>query len=159
MDEIVVRALYSIKPAMGEALHRDNIKYGNIIRQYFIQPEKQVEIPFFFYIDMKKELRRMYLCICSPAADNRDGGFQYFTESDFQDFLHIQHAGMSLPSAVISAVVAYVKKVPQCISLCLLWRQIERNGVMFKMAFVRAIAKWFVSRKPAAADRNYGAAL
>lgn len=70
MDEIVVTALYRIKARMGEAIHRENIKYGNIIRQYFIQPEKQVEIPFLFYIDMKKELRRMYLRIRSPAANN-----------------------------------------------------------------------------------------
>ena len=114
MNEIVVRALYSIKPAMGEAFHRENIKNGNIIRQYFIQPKKQVEIPHLFYIDMKKELCRMYLRVRSPAANNRDRYFQYFTEAGFQNLLHIQYTGMSLPSAVISAVVAYVKKVPQC---------------------------------------------
>jgi len=136
MDEIIVSALYSVEPAMGEAIHRDNIKYGNIVGQYFIQPEKQVEIPFLFYIDMKKELCRMYLRVCSPAANNCHRRFQHFTKRDFQNFLHIQYPGMFLPSAVIRPVVAYVKKVPQCISLYFLWRQIKRNGVMFKMAFV-----------------------
>ena len=83
MDEIIIRTLYRIKAAMGEAFHRHNIKYGNIIRQYFIQPEKQVEIPFLFCIDMKKELCRVYLRIRSPAADNRYRYFQYFTEGCF----------------------------------------------------------------------------
>lgn len=145
MDEIVVTALYRIKARMGEAIHRENIKYGNIIRQYFIQPEKQVEIPFLFCIDMKKELRRMYLRIRSPAANNCYRCFQYFTEAGFQNFLHIQYTGMFLPSAVLGAVVAYVKKVPQCIGLNLLWWQVEGDGLMFKMSFVRAIAKWLVS--------------
>jgi hypothetical protein len=152
MNEIIVSTLYCIKPAMGEAIHRDNIKYGYIIGQYFIQPEKQVEIPILFYIDMKKELCRVYLRVRSPAANNRDRRFQYFTKCCFQNFLHTQYPGMLLPSAVMRPVITYVKKVPQCISLYLFWRQVESNGIMLKMAFVRAIAKWLVSRKPAAAD-------
>ena len=159
MDKIIISTLHGIKPAMGEAFHRDDVKYGDIIGQYFIQPEKEVEIPCLFYIDMKKELGGMYLRVSSPAADNSDRRFQYFTEGGFQHFLHIQYTGMFLPSAVIGPVVADVKKVPQCISLYLLRRQIKRNGIMFKMPFVRAIAKWLVGRKPAAADRNNGAAL
>jgi len=40
MDKVIVAALYGIKPGMGQALRRDNIKNGNIIRQYFIQAEE-----------------------------------------------------------------------------------------------------------------------
>jgi hypothetical protein len=40
-----------------------------------------------------------------------------------------------------------------------LWRQIKSNCLMLEMPLMRAIAKWFVLRHAAAANRNYRAAL
>ena len=75
MDKVIVAALYGIKPGVGQALHRDNIKNGNIIRQYFIQAEEEVKIPFLLNINMKKKLTRMYLRVSSPATGNVNGYF------------------------------------------------------------------------------------
>jgi len=70
MDKIIISALDGIKAGVWQALHRDNIENGNIIRQNLIQPEKQVEIPFLLNIHVEKELAGMYLCISAAAANN-----------------------------------------------------------------------------------------
>ena len=75
MDKLIIRTLHGIEAAVGEAIDRDNVEYGNIIRQYFIQPEKQVEIPFLFNISMKKELACMNLSIRTSATNNIDRDF------------------------------------------------------------------------------------
>gem|GEM_PF-4682601 len=48
---------------------------------------------------------------------------------------------------------------PQAVPLYLLWRKVKCLCVVFKVAFVRAIAKGFVGRKTTAAYRNHGASL
>lgn len=75
MDKIIISTLYSIIAAMGQAFNRDDIEYRDIIGQYFIQPEQQVEIPFLFHINMKKKLRCMNVRVRSSAPDYINGDF------------------------------------------------------------------------------------
>jgi len=60
----------AIKPRVGQALHGDNIKNGDIIRQNLIQPEQQIEIPLLLYIYMEEELAGMHLRVGTPTADD-----------------------------------------------------------------------------------------
>lgn len=76
MDKIIVWSLYRIKTSVWLALHRDDIKNGNIIRQNFIQPEKQVELSIIFYIHMEKKLAGMHVGIGAAAAKNGNGLFK-----------------------------------------------------------------------------------
>jgi hypothetical protein len=73
---------------MRLALHGDDLKNGDIIGQNFIQPEKQVEIPFFIDICMKKILTGMHVRISTAAADYRNGFLQYPAHRRFHNFLH-----------------------------------------------------------------------
>jgi hypothetical protein len=61
---------------MRLALHRDDIKYGNIVGQQLIKAEKQIVIPLAFYIYMEKELTGMHLRIGTAAAGNVHGRFK-----------------------------------------------------------------------------------
>jgi len=117
MYKIIVGSLYGIKTGMRLTSHRDNTKNGNIIRQNFIQSEKQVEIPFLFNIRMKKELAGMYPGIRPSAAKNSHRCFKQFAQSLFQNLLHTYYPRMFLPAAVPGAVIGYVEEISQCIVL------------------------------------------
>ena len=105
--------MYGIKTCMWLALHGDNIKNGNIIRQYFIQPEKQVEFPVIINVSMEKKLAGMHMGIGTAAAKNGNGLFKQFTQRCLYHLLYTGHLWMFLPAIIPGAMIGYVEEISQ----------------------------------------------
>ena len=113
MEIVIVSSLNGVKPGMGLALHGNDIKNGYIIRQYFIQPEKQVEIPCLLNIRMKEELAGVHPGVGTSAAIYCNLFFQQFAQCIFQHILYTPCAGMFLPATIPGAMIGYMKKISQ----------------------------------------------
>jgi len=113
MDKIIISSLDCIEACMRLALHRYNIKNGNIVRQYFVQPETKVKTPILLNIHMEKELTGMYPGVRPSATNNSNGFLEQFAYCSFQNLLHIQYPRMFLPAAVPCAMIGYMKEISQ----------------------------------------------
>ena len=113
MNIVIVTSLYRIKPRMGQTCHRDKIKNGDIMRQTFIQSEKQIEFEIMLNIEMEKKLAGMYLGIRTSAANNCDGCFQHLAQCGLYNLLNTNNSGKLLPSPVIISVICNMKEIAQ----------------------------------------------
>lgn len=78
MQEIVIGTLNRIKSGMMLTIYRYDVKQCDIIRQDPVPTKKQIEVPLFFDINMKKILAGMNTSICSTAAVDYDWMLKYF---------------------------------------------------------------------------------
>lgn len=112
VDIVVISTLDGIKTRMGGIVDGDDIEYGDIIGQEFVEAEKEFVAQRFCHIQVEKELAGMYLRVGAAAACDGAWGFEYFTERIFQHLLYINAIGMALPATVVCAMIGNMQKVP-----------------------------------------------
>lgn len=115
MDKKIINPLYGIKAGVGQAIHRDDIKQSDIIRQDAIQPEEKVEVPWLFNVHMEKVLTRMNPGICTSAAGDHNRKFKDPADTVFQHFLHTQLIGLPLPAKILCSLIGNMYEISQSI--------------------------------------------
>ena len=115
MDKIIITALGGIKAGMWQAIHGDDVKNRDIIRQDIVHPKDQVKIPGLLCIHMEKELAGVYLRIRAAAAGYVGWLFKYLAQAALQNLLNADAIRVFLPAVVIGAEVTDMKKVAQVV--------------------------------------------
>ena len=133
VDKIVIRPFNGIEPRVLLTIHGDHIKYGDVIRKIFVQPEHQVEVPRLGDVYMEKELCCMHMRVGPPAPHDLDFRFQDPGKLCFYDQLNAIVLRQLLPSAVVGATIGDVKKVTQVFFAKIggIWRLSDANQLRF----------------------------
>jgi len=100
---------------MHRIFHGNDIEHRDIVRQIFVQSEFQIEVPFFFDVDMKEELACMNLRVGSSATNDGQIGLENLTEIGFDNFLDVCASCLRqlLPAAIVETIIPDVKEIAQ----------------------------------------------
>ncbi len=83
MQEVVVGPFYGIKTRVALWIYRNDVEHRDVMRQQFVEPEQEIEVPFLLNIHMEEKLACMYVRICAAAAIDGDRCFKRLTEELF----------------------------------------------------------------------------
>lgn len=71
MEEIIIGTQDRIETCMTMRFHRDDVKYRNVMRQYFVETEEQVKIPFLLNVHVEEELTGMNMGVGTATANDK----------------------------------------------------------------------------------------
>lgn len=101
MQEVIVGPFHGIKTRVALCFHRNDVEHRDVMRQQFVEPEQEIEVPFLLNIHMEEKLACMYVRICAAAAIDGDRCFERLTEELLQHPLYVCNAWLFLPAAIV----------------------------------------------------------